>query len=173
MTDQALWYAVHIRSNREQQVHELLQRGGVVSFLPCYRVRSSRRDRVVHLQRPLFPGYLFVRLIICSDVRIRVLRTPGVVRFVGFTDGPVPLPERVMESLFILTGGDDHPARPHPLVKAGSRVRVASGPFCGATGVLHRMDGHPARLVVEVSFLGRAVAVPIETDQVMPVSASD
>jgi transcription antitermination factor NusG len=36
----------------------------------------------------------------------------------------------------------------------------------GAIGVIHDSDGRKHSLVVEVKFLGRAVAVPIEPDQV-------
>ena len=58
---------------------------------------------------------------------------------------------------------------PHPLVRVGSLVNVVDGPFSGAAGRLIEGVGRRSQLLVEVEFLGRAVAVPILPEQVQPV----
>lgn len=165
----AAWYAVHVRSNQERATAELLAGCGVERFYPTYRVVSRRVDRRVVLTRPLFTGYLFVHLDPASAQRIVVLRAPGVVRFVGFGDAPTAVPDETIRSLRILVEEGAGEARPHPLVRDGQRVAVVDGPFRGAAGVLHVGEGRKPRLVVEVEFLGRAVAVPIEPEQVQPL----
>jgi transcription antitermination factor NusG len=165
----AAWYAVHVRSNQERVTAELLTARGVERFFPTYRVASKRVDRRVVLTRPLFTGYLFAHLDLASEQRIIVLRGPGVVRFVGFGDAPTPVPDETIRSLRILVEEGGGVARPHPLVREGQRVAVVDGCFRGASGVLHMSAGRPPRLVVEVEFLGRAVAVPISPEQVQPL----
>ncbi|HUT78611.1 MAG TPA: transcription termination/antitermination NusG family protein [Polyangia bacterium] len=165
------WYAVHLRSNRERISAALLADRGVEVFLPAYRVASSRRDRRVVLERPLFRGYLFARLDLHGPGRIEVLRAPGTVRIVGFGPEPTPIADPVIDSLMILVGAGCDEIRAHPLVRAGQRVRVVDGPFAGAVGVLARAPGRRDRLVVEIDLLGRAVAVPIDPEQVEPLLA--
>ena len=164
--DSVAWYAVHVRSNQERVAADHIRAAGVEAFLPTYRSPSSRTDRKVILDRPLFSGYLFVRLSEQQPQRVDVLRAPGVVRIVGFGGAAVSVSDETIKSLKILVGEATHQARPHPLVQAGRKVVVMDGPFTGAIGTIHDSADRKHRLVVEVKFLGRAVAVPIEPDQV-------
>jgi transcription elongation factor/antiterminator RfaH len=164
------WYALHVKSNQEQNTRLFLEDRSVECFLPCYERLALRRGKRLTLRRPLFSGYLFVHIDLHAPERIEILRAPGTVRIVGFGDSPTPVPDEVIESIRILVGGASGEALPHPLIREGQKVRVVEGPFCGAVGVLHREPGRKARLVVEVEFLGRAVAVPIEPRQVVPIS---
>ena len=166
---QAKWYAVHIKSNQERVCASFLANRQLDVFLPTYRIRSRRVDRRVMLTKPLFPGYLFVNIDAESRQKRDVLKAPGVVKVVGFGDTPTPIPDETIRSVRILVGSAEGMVKPHPLVRAGQRVVVVMGPFCGASGVIHIGRGRKPRLVVEVEFLGRAVAVPIVEDQVKPV----
>jgi transcription antitermination factor NusG len=163
------WYAVHLRSNQERATGRFLEGRAVEIFLPTYTLRVRRTDRRVEVTRPLFPGYLFAHIDLTAAERVEVLKAPGIVRIVGFGEGPVPVPEEVIRSLGILVGAGQGTVRPHPLVRTGQRVEVTDGPFAGAIGVIARTEGRKPRLVVEVEFLGRAVAVPIGADEVRPV----
>ncbi len=163
------WYAVHVRSNQERTTETFLADRNVTAFLPTYRVQSKRSDRRTTLTRPLFSGYIFVHIDYNTQDRIQVLKAPGFVRIVGFGQKPTPVPDATVQSLEILVGASENQVRPHPLVRAGSFVEVVSGPFKGATGLLHEKSGRKAHLVVEIEFLGRAVSVPILPDQVQPI----
>ena len=160
------WYAVHLRSNQERSTATFLEDRGVELFMPTYRVQSRRRDRDLVLSAPLFAGYIFVQLDLQSPDRIQVLKAPGVVRLVGFGDQATPIDDEVIDSLKILVGTGNE-VRPHPLIKAGNQVEVTAGPFAGAIGKLHEAEGRP-KLIVEIEFLGRAVAVEIDAQQVRP-----
>ncbi len=166
------WYAVHVRSNQERKTAAFLEDRGVEHFLPVYKLRSVRRDRRVTLIKPLFTGYLFVHIDTRAPERVEVLKAPGTVRIVGFGDGAATsVPDETIESLKIVVGEGEDSVRPHPMVRAGNRVRVVDGPFNGALGVLQEKSGRKPHLVVEVEFLGRAVSVPISADQVQLVNS--
>ena len=169
MTRDRGWYAVHVRSNQERTTAAFVADRGVEVFLPTYRVPSRRRDRRTMIERPLFAGYLFARFAPGATERVQVLRAPGTVRVVGFGDRPARVPDAVIESLRIVVGAGGDDVRPHPLVEAGRPVQVVGGPFAGARGVLAEAPRRPRSLVVEIELLGRAVAVPIEVDQVIPL----
>src|SRR5438270_11599957 len=76
------WYAVYTKPSHEKRVAERLDVREIESFLPLY-LSSRRRNNgcKVTLERPLFPGYIFVRL--AADRRLEVLHLSGVVSLVG------------------------------------------------------------------------------------------
>jgi transcription antitermination factor NusG len=164
------WYAVHVRSNQERTTADFIRSRAIQVFLPTYQMRSARRDRNAILTRPLFPGYVFVRIDIHSSERIEVLKAPGTVRIVSFGNDPPPVPDSVIESIRILVGNGSGPVRPHPSVCLGASVEVIDGPFKGAIGLLSETEDKKPKLVVKIEFLGRAVAVPIAPDQVQPAT---
>src|SRR6267378_2705469 len=75
------WYAAYTSANHEKRVAEQLDVRSVEHFVPLYESVRRWKDRKVRLQLPLFPGYVFVRLV--QRERLRVLQVPGVARLVG------------------------------------------------------------------------------------------
>src|ERR1700704_3174515 len=77
---EARWYAAYTSANHEKRVAEQLGVREVEHFLPLYAsVRRWKNGRVT-LQRPLFPGYVFVRMALRE--KLRVQQIPGLARLV-------------------------------------------------------------------------------------------
>jgi transcription antitermination factor NusG len=158
------WFALTVKYQHERQVESLLNSGGVDTFLPLYRVRRRWSDRVKDLAAPLFPGYVFGRFLISE--RVRIVRTPGVARIVGFAGSPAPVPELQIESIRAALASR-LPLSPWPYLKAGDRVRIERGPLRGVEGTLLQLkDG--LRLILSVEMLQRSLAVEVESDMVGP-----
>jgi transcription antitermination factor NusG len=165
----AQWYAVKVQSNCEYIVEQSLKLKNITHFLPSYKTLSKRTDRKKTITRPLFPGYLFIKIDFYSKMRLQVLQTPKVVHIISFSNKPSPIDEKIINSLKIVTGSDENVIKPHPLIKKGKEVQVISGPFKGATGLLEKTDLQQNRLIIQIIFLGRAVSVPISLDMITPV----
>ena len=160
------WYAAYTSANHEKRVAEQMGVRGVEHFLPLYAsVRRWRNGRVT-LQRPLFPGYVFVRMALRE--RLRVQQIPGVARLVGFDGTPAALPDEDIEALRMSLARGVR-AEPHPYLAAGRRVRVTNGPMAGLLGVLRRRKSN-ARLVVSLELIQRALALEIDEADVEPVT---
>src|SRR5512135_1574045 len=98
--NQMRWYAVHVRSRHEFSVTERLLKSGIDSFLPVVERMRIWKDRKKLIGFPLFPGYLFVNIPNSNHEKLVVLKTPGVVRFIGQTPGePEPVPDEQILSL--------------------------------------------------------------------------
>lgn len=152
------WYAAYTCANHEKRVREHLEQRSVESFLPVYETVRRWKDRRMHLQLPLFPGYVFVRMPLVD--RLRVLQVPGVVRLVGFNGHLSTLPDEEIEGLKKgLAGGVR--AEPHPLLTVGQRVRLKRGPLAGMQGILLRRKGI-FRVVISIDLIQRAVAVDVD-----------
>jgi transcription antitermination factor NusG len=151
------WYAIYTRVNQEKIVAERLRERGIDHFLPLYETVRRRSDRRVLLNLPLFPGYLFVKIPL--EERLRVLQIPRVVRIVGNSSAPVPLPETEIETLQLgLASGAK--AKPCEYLNKGCRVRLTRGPFAGMTGILVRRKAG-FRLVVSIDAIQQAFTVEV------------
>ena len=60
------WYALRTRSRHEKVTSAYLERRGFEVFLPLVDRIRQWKDRRVHVQFPLFPGYCFIR---CGEVK--------------------------------------------------------------------------------------------------------
>jgi transcription antitermination factor NusG len=160
-----LWYAAYTCANHEKSVAEQLSVRSVEHFLPLYESVRRWKDRRVHLQLPLFPGYVFVRLALRD--RLQVLQIPSLARLVSFNGTPAALPEAEIEALKAGLERGLH-AVPHPYLKAGRRVRITTGPLEGLEGIVIRKK-NALRFVISLDLIMRSVAIEIAVADLEPI----
>jgi transcription antitermination factor NusG len=160
------WYAIHTRSRHERVVSLRLQEQCVETFLPVITQVHRWSDRRKTVQVPLFPGYTFVCIPYHSPERIRVLRTDGVLRFVGTLSGGTAIPEKQIEDIRLLLRAGV-PAGCYPFIKVGQRVRIRGGALDGVCGILLKQDANRT-LVISVEPIQRSLAIRIEDYDVEP-----
>jgi transcription antitermination factor NusG len=108
----------------------------------------------------MFSCYAFVRMVQTAEERLKILRTPGVVGFVGSERQGTSIPDEQIESLRIVIS-ENIPCFPHPFVSVGRRVRIRGGSLDGVDGILVRQGGNQS-LVVSVELLQRSVSIQLE-----------
>jgi transcription antitermination factor NusG len=166
------WYAVYTKSRHEKRVYRHLVPKLEEVFLPLVRVWSRRKDRRAKYDKPLLPGYLFIREALSPAKRLTVLETFGVVRILSSKGGeqalPEPIPDEQIESLKILVAARQE-IHPCDLLSVGAEVEVVAGPFMGARGKLLRINPKQSRLVVSIDLINQAVAVDIDVLDVKKV----
>ena len=128
--------------------------------------RSVRRwkDRRKELELALFPGYVFVHIVLQD--KLHVLQVPGAVRLVTFNGQPAALPEQEIECL--RNRQSNSSLEPHPYLRVGRRVRVRSGPMEGLEGIIRR-NKDKCRVVFSVDLIMRSVAVEVDEADLEPV----
>lgn len=162
------WFAVHVRSRHEFRVFDRLTQAGIEAFLPAVERLSRWKDRKKLIDFPLFPGYLFVRISKDYHDMLAVLKTNGVVRFLGLIPGePEPVPDDQISSLKKLVENKEA-LDPYPFLIEGQRVRIRKGPLAGVEGLLvKKHDKH--LLVLSVDILQQGVSLEIEASEVEEV----
>lgn len=161
----AQWYALYTCSRHEKQVARNLEGQHVEHFLPLYDTVRRWKDRRMRVQLPLFPGYIFVRILLRD--RLQVLKVPGAVSLVGANGHATPLPEEDVEMVRRgLAGGVG--LEPHPYLKIGRRVRIRQGALAGAEGILVRKKG-AMRVVISLELIRQAMSVEVDAPDVEPV----
>lgn len=157
------WYAVNTKPRKEDLVHKNLELKNVEVFLPKIEITRRRGAAELKLIEPLFPGYLFVRIVPEPKAIARVNWTPGVRRLLMSGSIPVPVPDEAIELLRwrvgLKTRGGPSWEEEFP---TGTRVAVEKGPFAGLIGVVERPLPGKARVRVLLEFLERLT--PVECD---------
>jgi transcription antitermination factor NusG len=158
------WYAVHTKSRHEKRVSAQLEEKRVCAFLPIHRQIHMWIDRQSEVEVPLFSCYTFVRIVQMSEERLKVLRTPGVLGFVGSERQGTPIPPEQIESLRTAISKNVQ-CSPHPFTDAGKRIRIRGGSLNGVEGIL-ASRGADQSLIVSMNLLHRSVSIRIEGYQI-------
>jgi transcription antitermination factor NusG len=119
---------------------------------------------------PLFPNYVFARIANTPEIRVRVLRSSGVVRILGAGNSIEPIPDGEIDAIRrMLASGRQ--CLGHPGLLPGTKVEVVAGPLKGVEGTLVKFR-NDTRLQCSIEMLGRSVSVEIDTRDLRPVLTS-
>ncbi len=158
------WFAVWTRSRQEKSAATMLEALGVPHFLPLKSEVRQWSDRKQAVTVPLFSGYLFVRIDLAKDSRLRVLNTSGVAGFVGNQSGPLPIPDHQIEGIRTVLETRVE-CTVTPLLNEGDCVRVLRGPLAGVEGRLVRSN-LSSRLSISIETIHKSLLVNVSRHDV-------
>lgn len=130
-------------------------------------VKNGKRKEKV---RKIFPGYVFIEMIVTDESWYVVRNTPNVTGFVGSSGKgakPVPLSPGEIEPILKRLGL--HRSEFDINVKVGDQVRIKEGPFAGQVGVIDEIDEERMALKVLVEFFGRQTTFEVDFDQISEI----
>jgi transcriptional antiterminator NusG len=154
------WFAIRVKSRRENVIATALRGKGLEEFAPTYRARNRWSDRVKEVDVPLFPGYIFCRF--DPQHRLPVITTPGIFSIVGFGKTPEPVDDSEIARIQSIVSSGAL-AYPWPFLRIGQKVTIRRGPLTGVDGFLIASKDQ-YRLVVSIQLLKRSVATDIDRD---------
>src|SRR2546421_476427 len=170
------WYSVHTYSGHENKVMtNILRRAESMNLrdrifdikVPTeveVRTRAGKRHEV---KRKVYPGYVFIDMVLDDATWYLVKSTTGVTGFVSSGNKPVPLQEKEIQVILDSVEGN----APTPVVKfeKGEVVRVTAGPFTEFTGKIEEVNADKEKLKVLISIFGRDTPVELDFQQVEKV----
>ncbi|WP_323611718.1 transcription termination/antitermination protein NusG [Erysipelothrix enhydrae] len=165
------WYVVNTYSGHENRVKENLERRvesmGIEDAL--FRILVAEEKEIeykngkkVEKLRNLFPGYLFVEMIMTDEAWYIVRNTPGVTGFIGSSGGgakPFPVSDEEIESILRRMGMSDQKLIVN--FKVGDTVRILSGPFAGIEGTVDSMNNDSQTAMILTILFGRETPTEI------------
>ena len=162
MTELA-WHVAHTRPRCEKKLAEYCARAGFSVTLPCYRSVRKYRGQTVVFQKPLFPGYVFLRLMPAQ--RPKIYQSDYVASLLDVPD----------QALFAQQLGDilraletDLEVRLTPQISVGGRVRIRAGPLRGLEGRVQEREGM-TMVLLRLDFIGQAAAVKMDASELETV----
>jgi len=153
---QLLWYAAHTRPRCEKKLLQFCGREKLEASLPCYRSVHKYRGKTAVFQKPLFPGYVFLK--ISAGQRGTVLQSDHLANLLEIAD----------QDLFVRQLGEvlraletDLEIRLAPAINEGLRVKIKSGPLRGVEGWVEKRYGMTT-VLLRLDFISQAAAVKLE-----------
>ena len=170
------WYIVHAYSGMEKAVErnitERIARSGMQSkfgriLVPSEEVVEMRNGVRRTTDRRLFPGYVFVEMVMEDDTWHLVKHTSKVTGFVGGAKNrPAPISEEEIRKLVDQMQEGTEKPRHKVEFMVGELIRVKEGPFADFNGSVEEVNYEKNRLRVSVTIFGRATPVELEFSQV-------
>jgi transcriptional antiterminator RfaH len=160
---QLLWFVAHTRPRCEKKLAEYCQRQGLDTTLPCYDSAHKYRGKTVVFRKPLFPGYLFLRM--PSHAAATVRQHDYVANLLDVFD-QATFEQQLQDILLALDSGVG--VRLAPAIGEGSRVRIKGGPLQGLEGWVERRSGMTT-VLLRLDFINQAAAVKLDADLLEPI----
>jgi transcriptional antiterminator RfaH len=156
------WYLVHTKPKQEKCALDNLHRQGYQCYLPTIPSEKLRKGRLIVVDEPLFPRYLFIRLGqgVSTKSWAPIRSTKGVSRLVSFGIEPARVDDGLIEQL--RTQQALVQTEPERLFKQGEHVRLTKAPFTSIEGIYQMADGE-RRVMVLIEILSKPVAVRVAT----------
>ena len=165
------WYVVNTYAGHENRVKEnLIRRVETMGLQDAlFRIVVAEETEIeykngkeVEKTYNLFPGYLFVEMIMTDEAWYVVRNTPGVTGFIGSSGGgakPFPVAEAEIEVILRRLGIREKRVQVD-FVK-GDRVKILSGSFTGSEGTVESLNDEAQTAKVLLILFGREIPTDI------------
>jgi transcription antitermination factor NusG len=150
------WFVAHTRPRCEKKLLQFSEREGLAATLPCYRAAHKYRGKTVVFQKPLFPGYVFLRISV--EQRGRIRQSDHLANLLEVADQELFIRqlENVLRAL-----ETDFEIRLAPRIGEGMRVKIKNGPLRGMEGWVEQRYGMNT-VLLRLDFIGQAAAVKLD-----------
>ena len=165
------WYVVNTYAGHENRVKDNLEKRletmGIADNLFRIVVAEEtqieiKNDKSKEVVKNIFPGYLFVEMIMTDEAWYVVRNTPGVTGFIGSSGGgakPIPVKPEEIEKILRRIGKSDKAVEVD--FKVGDAVKILSGPFSGMEGTVESMNDETQVATVLIILFGRETPTDI------------
>ena len=174
------WYVVNTYSGHENRVKDNLEKRletmGIQEQL--FRILVAEEPEIeikngkqVEKMKNMFPGYVFVEMIMTDEAWYVVRNTPGVTGFIGSSGGgakPFPVSPVEMESILRRMGQSEKKVVVDFAV--GDTVRILAGPFSGMEGRVNAMNDQTQTASVLTMLFGRETPTDISYNDLQRVT---
>jgi len=152
------WWVAHTRPRCEKKVRQYCEEENFLSALPTYRSVHTYRGKKLVFEKPLFPGYVFLRL--QPHHRQKVFQSDYVANLLEVHDQEL-LARQLADVYRALKANVE--IRAAPEIGPGKRVCIVRGPLRGMEGWVEERYGM-STVLLRLDFIGQAAAVKVEAE---------
>lgn len=176
ISTQKNWYVIHSVSGLEDNVAQNLKKRIESLSMEDYifdvivpkekkiKVKNGKR---VTVEERIYPGYVFVEMIVTDNSWYVVRNTPNVTGFIGA--GTTPIPVSPEEMNFITKKTNKEEPKYTLNVDVDDLVKIVDGPFKDFEGKVSEVDESKGKLKVLVNMFGRNTPVELDSLQIKKV----
>ena len=171
------WYVVQTFSGQEDKVKESIVRNVenmnmqhkifkvLVPEEETVEIKGGKRIEKV---KKMFPGYVFIEMILDDESWYVIRGTPGVAKFIGTKVKPTPVSDKEMQRVLKQIGIKEE--KLEAAFDVGESVRIIGGPFRGYTGSVDEVNAQKGKLKTLINIFGRDTPVEVNFEQVQKIT---
>jgi transcriptional antiterminator NusG len=173
MEEDCRWYVIHTYSgyenkvkaniekivenrNMREQIHEIS-----VPTVGSIEIRNGSKKEI---QKKVFPGYVFLKMVMNDDTWYVVRNTRGVTSFVGSGSKPIPLTEEEVKTMGIESNDIESN------INLGDTIKIMGGFFEGSTGTVQYVNLKKETVMVKLVIFGRETPVELGFTEILKVT---
>jgi transcription antitermination factor NusG len=156
------WAVAHTKPRCEKKLKQYCEREALAATLPCVQSAHKYRGKTVVFDKPLFPGYVFLRL--GPDERKVAMQSDYIANLLDVFDQEL-FERQLGEILKALESGCE--VRLAPAIGKGTRVNIKAGPLRGMDAWVEERYG-PTLVLLRLDFIGQAAAVKLDVSDLEP-----
>ncbi|MBQ3053887.1 MAG: transcription termination/antitermination factor NusG [Clostridia bacterium] len=172
MAGQAKWYVIHTYSGYEKKVEaniwKLIENRNLQDVIIDTRVPEEEDNSAPEKKGAkvkIFPGYVFIKMVMSDDTWHAIRGIRGVTGFVGPESKAVALTEQELINMKLEKKAVE------ASFAVGDTVNILEGPLAGYTGKVIELSEEQDKVKMLVDlFGGRETEVDLRIDQVEPLS---
>ncbi len=166
------WYVIQTLTGQEERVKAAIERNiegaGLQKkvfrvLIPEEEIVEIRDGKRVEKIKKMYPGYVFVEMVLDENTWHIIRQTPGVARFIGSKTSPTPVSDREIQRVLRQLGVKE--AKVDIAFGKGEAIRIISGPFRGYTGTVDEVNFEKSKIKALVNIFGRDTPVEIDFEQ--------
>lgn len=170
------WYVIQTFTGQEDKAKQALEltieTEGLKSrvfqvLVPLEETVEIKGGKRLEKVRKMFPGYVFIDMILDEETWYLIRQTAGVARFIGTKVKPTPVSDKEMQRVLKQLGKEE---RLEITFEKGEGVRVISGPFRGYTGTVDEINAEKGKLKVLINIFGRDTPVEVNFEHAQKIS---
>ena len=148
------WFIIQTLSGQEHKVKESIEKRIKTDemedfvkevLVPMEKVVEVRNQKKTVSNRKLWPGYVFVDMVLLDEDR-RVIERPwyfiretqGVIGFLS--DPPQPTPTDEVDAIKAQISASEETEKPKVNFNVGETIKINNGPFLNFSGVIEEID---------------------------------
>ncbi|MBR2891902.1 MAG: transcription termination/antitermination factor NusG [Bacilli bacterium] len=170
------WYVIQsysgcenaAKSNLERRIKSLNMEDYIFQVLIPETVHTEKKKNgeLKEVVEKIFPGYIFVDMIVTDESWFIVRNTPMVTGFLGSSGGgakPVPLSDEEIIPILKQCGIS---IEANVKFKVGDEVQILNGNFTGQVGTVESINIDEQIVTVLVDFFGRQTPTEVHFDEI-------
>ncbi len=170
------WYVIQTFTGQEDKVKQAIEQTIESENLKNYvfQVLVPTEDTVeikggkrYEKTRKMFPGYVFLEMILDEKSWYLIRQTAGVARFIGTKVTPTAVSDKEMARVLKQLGKEE---KLEVNFERGEGVRVISGPFRGYTGTVDEVNAEKEKLKVLINIFGRDTPVEVNFEHAQKIN---
>lgn len=169
------WFVIQTFTGQEdkvkQAIEQTIESKGLKDkvfqvLVPTEEIVEIKGGKRLEKVKKMFPGYVFLEMILDEESWYLIRQTAGVARFIGTKVEPTPVSDREMQRVLKQLGKEE---RLEVTFEKGEGVRVISGPFRGYTGTVDEVNAEKGKLKVLISIFGRDTPVEVNFEHAQKI----